>query len=70
MPPLVDTEFSAEIGGQNGIAPSVVAETLVEALEKDEYEIHVGRTKDIYQLYLSSPEQAFQAINANREPVV
>jgi uncharacterized oxidoreductase len=68
MPPLVDTEFSAEIGGQNGIAPSVVAEALVEALEKDEYEIRVGQTEDIYRLYLSSPEQAFQAMNAVREP--
>lgn len=68
MPPLVNTEFSAEIGGQNGIAPSVVAEALVEALEKDEYEIRVGRTEDIYRLYLSSPEQAFQAMNAVREP--
>jgi uncharacterized oxidoreductase len=68
MPPLVDTEFSAGIGGHNGIAPSVVAEALVEALEKDEYEIHVGQTKDIYQLYLSSPEQAFQAMNTVREP--
>jgi uncharacterized oxidoreductase len=68
MPPLVDTEFSAEIGGQNGIAPSVVAEALVEALEKDEYEIRVGRTEDIYRLYLSSPEQAFHAMNAVGKP--
>jgi uncharacterized oxidoreductase len=67
MPPLVDTEFSAEIGGQNGIAPSVVAEALVEALEKDEYEIHVGQTENIYQLALSSPEKAFQAMNVVRE---
>ena len=69
MPPLVDTEFSAEIGGHNGIAPSAVAEALVEALERDEYEIRVGRTEDIYRLYLSSPEQAFQAMNATPEPV-
>jgi uncharacterized oxidoreductase len=69
MPPLVDTELSAGIGGHNGIAPSVVAEALMEALEKDGYEIHVGQTKDIYQLYLSSPAEAFQALNANREPV-
>jgi uncharacterized oxidoreductase len=69
MPPLVDTEFSTEIGGHNGIAPSAVAEALVEALEKDEYEIRVGRTEDIYRLYLSSPQQAFQAMNAAPAPV-
>ena len=35
MPPLVDTEFSAEIGGHNGIKPSVVASELIVALERD-----------------------------------
>lgn len=64
MPPLVDTEFSAEIGGRNGIAPSVVAEALAAALEKDEYEVRVGQTETMYRLALSSPEQALQAMNA------
>jgi uncharacterized oxidoreductase len=68
MPPLVDTEFSAEIGGHNGIAPSVVAEALVEALEKDEYEIRVGQTEDMYRFALSSPAEAFQAMNASPVP--
>jgi uncharacterized oxidoreductase len=66
MPPLVDTEFSAGIGGHNGIAPSVVAEALAAALEKDEYEVRVGQTEDMYRLALSSPAEAFQAMNANR----
>lgn len=68
MPPLVDTELSAEIGGKNGIAPSVVADALVAALENDQYEVRVAGTEDLYQLYRSSPESAFQAINANRQP--
>ncbi len=63
MPPLVDTEFSAVIGGRNGIAPSVVAEDLVRGLEKDEYEIRTGNTEKIYRLSLSSPEEAFRALN-------
>jgi uncharacterized oxidoreductase len=63
MPPLVDTEFSQPIGGSNGIPPSVVAESLVSALEKDEYEIHTGGTAGLYKLYLSSPDAAFQAMN-------
>lgn len=64
MPPLVDTEFSAEIGGQNGIKPSVVAEELIAGLETDNFEIRVGDTEQIYQLYRSSPENAFQAMNS------
>lgn len=64
MPPLVDTEFSTEIGGAtNGIPPSVVADDLLKALEKDEYEIHVGRTAELYKVFLSSPAAAFAALN-------
>jgi len=39
---------------------------LLEAMEKDEYEIHVGNTAQIYELYLSSPEQALAAMNAGQ----
>lgn len=63
MPPLVDTEFSVEIGGHNGIKPSVVASELIEALERDNYEIHVGDTAAIYQLSLKSPQEALLAMN-------
>jgi uncharacterized oxidoreductase len=63
MPPLVNTEFSVAIGGRNGIAPSVVAEDLVRGLEQDEYEIRTGNTEKIYRLSLSSPEEAFKALN-------
>jgi uncharacterized oxidoreductase len=63
MPPLVNTAFSKEIGGANGIHPSVVADAFVNGLAKDEYEIHAGRTADIYKLYLSSPAAALSAMN-------
>jgi uncharacterized oxidoreductase len=63
MPPLVNTDFSKEIGGENGIPASEVAEGLVTALEKDEYEIHIGMTAQLYQLFLSSPENAFNTLN-------
>lgn len=63
-PPLVNTEFSAEIGGAaNGIAPSVVAGDLVNGLQQDNYDIRVGRTAELYQYYLSSPEQAIHALS-------
>ena len=62
MPPLVDTEFSAIINGHNGIAPSVVATDFFDALDKDVFEIRVGKTQAIYDLYLSSPEAALNAM--------
>lgn len=49
-PPLVNTEFSAEIGGANGIPPSEVADELFEALEKNQFEVPVGDTKKIHAL--------------------
>jgi uncharacterized oxidoreductase len=68
QPPLVNTEFSAGIGGANGIPASQVAEDLLKALGTDNYEIRVGNTEGIYQLYLSSPEQAFNALNPEQQP--
>lgn len=64
MPPLVDTEFSAEIGGHNGIKPAVVAEELIAALETETFEIRVGNTEQIYQLYRSAPQDALKAMNS------
>ncbi|WP_312764992.1 SDR family NAD(P)-dependent oxidoreductase [Epilithonimonas sp.] len=66
MPPLVNTEFSAPIGGENGVPASFVAEQLLGGLEQDNYEIRVGQTEDIYRLYLSSPENALLAMNQSR----
>lgn len=66
MPPLVNTEFSAGIGGENGIPPQEVATGLIEGFEKDEYEIHIGNTANIYKLFLSSPQEALNALNQGR----
>ena len=67
MPPLVNTEFSRAIGGANGIPPAQVATHLLAAIDKDEYEIHVGDTANIYKLFLSSPAQALAALNQGKE---
>lgn len=68
MPPLVDTGLSAEIGGaEYGIPPEVVAQGLIDGFEKDEYELHIGNTADLYKVYLSSPEQALSVLNQGRE---
>lgn len=63
MPPLVNTEFSSEIGGEKGIAPSVVAEDVLDAMANDRFEIRTGATEDIYQLSLADPDMAFKAMN-------
>lgn len=64
MPPLVNTDFSQEIGGIDGISPIVVADELLNALATDTYEIHVGNTAAIYQLFRSSPADAMLALNS------
>jgi len=64
-PPLVATEFSAEIGGlTNGIPASDVAADLVKGLEQNTYDIRVGRTAELYQYYLASPAEAIKAMAA------
>ncbi|MEO6283598.1 MAG: SDR family NAD(P)-dependent oxidoreductase [Dyadobacter sp.] len=63
MPPLVNTEFSTEIGGENGIPPKEVADDLINAFENDTYEIQVGRTAQLFQLFLQSPADALLAMN-------
>jgi len=66
MPPLVNTELTKNIGGTNGIHPSVVAENLINSLAKDEYEIHVGQTQYIYDLYLKSPNEALKVMTQKK----
>lgn len=56
-PPLVNTDFSAEIGGANGIPPSEVAEELFTALEKNQFEVPVGETKKIHAFMNPISEQ-------------
>jgi uncharacterized oxidoreductase len=66
MPPLVNTEFSAEIGGSNGIPPLQVAEEFVHGVENDQYEIRVGFTAHFWDSFLKSPEEAFLMLNSRR----
>lgn len=47
-PPLVNTDFSAEIGGANGIPPSEVADELFLALGKNQYDVPVGDSKHFF----------------------
>ncbi len=66
LPPLVNTTFSTEIGGEHGIHPAVVASDLLAALASNDFEIRVGDTAKIYELFLSSPSEALNAMNSRR----
>jgi uncharacterized oxidoreductase len=46
IPPLVNTDFSKEIGGENGIPPKEVADELISALEKNQWLVPVGMSKE------------------------
>ena len=63
MPPAVDTEFSKDLPMQDKLTPAVVASALIDALKADEYEVHVGSTRNLYGLYLQSPASALAAMN-------
>jgi uncharacterized oxidoreductase len=64
MPPLVDTGFSAAIGGAaNGIPPKQVADDLLTAMQNDEFEIHVGNTADIFNNFFPLSPKAVLAMN-------
>lgn len=64
MPPLVNTEFSKDIGGEaNGIPPAEVAEGLVNGIENDTPEIYIGQTAGFRDYFLSSPVDAFKMLN-------
>lgn len=65
MPPLVNTDFSAEIGGkENGIPASEVANDLLKSLQEDIYEIRVGNTGLVYNNYFAATEDAFATFNS------
>jgi uncharacterized oxidoreductase len=64
MPPLVNTEFSKEIGGEaNGMPSSAVAQALIDGVENDVFEIHVGQTKDFRDFFFANPKEAFETLN-------
>jgi uncharacterized oxidoreductase len=66
MPPLVNTDFSKDIGGEKGIAPEVVAQDLLNAFQTDTYEVRVGQTADFYNGFFASSAGAVNALNQGR----
>lgn len=48
-PPMTNTEFSAGIGGASGIPPSEVADELLTGLEKNQFDVPVGSSKQFFE---------------------
>lgn len=60
-PPLVNTQFSKDIGGENGIPPEEVAQELFDAFRNNQTEVPVGQTKKVHLLV----EEAFKKLEQN-----
>jgi len=64
MLPLVDTPFASAIKSDDKAQPRDVAAAIVDGLQKDVYEMHIGIVQKLYETYLNSPHEALLAINA------
>ena len=64
LAPLVDSPFAAAVNAPGKLPPAQVVAEVIEALGNDVLEIRPGPAEHLYQLFLQSPEQALQAINA------
>jgi uncharacterized oxidoreductase len=62
LPPLVDTEFAKNIPVDK-LAPSTVADAIVNGLADDQLEIRIGYSDYFYDLNKESPEKAFNTLN-------
>jgi uncharacterized oxidoreductase len=64
LAPLVDSPFAAAVNAPGKLPPAQVVAEVLEALRSDVLEIRPGPAEQLYQLFLQSPEQALEAINA------
>ena len=63
MAPLVDTPFSKGIESDQKMSSSKVIELMISKLEEDEYEMHIGLTKEIYEFNNNSTQEALLFVN-------
>ncbi|WP_221392993.1 SDR family oxidoreductase [Dyadobacter sp. NIV53] len=63
MPSLIDTEATKDMGGENGLPPSAVAEDIFNGISNDSYEIYVGDTGQQFLDYFANPVAAVQNFN-------
>lgn len=64
MAPLTDSPFSQHVVSDQKMPPREVAKAVLDGLEQDEIEMHIGQTADFYALYQRSPQEAVAVLNA------
>ena len=64
MAPLVDTPFAQHVVSDQKATPREVAQAVLDGLEADDLEMHVGQTEELYPVYLRSPQEALRLVNA------
>ena len=64
MAPLVESPFSAGVASDQKMPASTAIAELLEGLERDELELHVGTTRDTFQALRESSDAAVRAVNA------
>lgn len=62
FPPFVDTDMTKGFDADK-LSPDEVAQDIYTALQKNEYAVRPGRTKEVYQSFLQSPEVTLQKFN-------
>jgi uncharacterized oxidoreductase len=62
FPPFVDTDMTKGFDADK-LSPDEVAQDIFNALQKNEYAVRPGRTKEVYQSFLQSPEITLQKFN-------
>jgi len=62
FPPFVDTDLTKGFEA-NKLTPAEVADDIIRSVESDSYAVRNGITKDLYQLFRQSPEEALISLN-------
>jgi uncharacterized oxidoreductase len=62
FPPFVDTDMTKGISADK-LSPDEVAQDILNALKNNEYAVRPGRTKEVYQSFLQSPENTLKIFN-------
>ncbi len=65
MAPMVDTPFAKEVKSDMKVPASEVAQAVLDGIDADDFEMHIGITAELYPLYLRSPQEALTLINRN-----
>lgn len=65
MAPLTDSPFAQDVVSNDKVPPSEVAQTVLDGLEADEEEMHVGLTGGVYSAFQRSPHEALVLLNTS-----